>query len=556
MREIWLYGTWLAGSAWLLAGIGLGLGARRMSGLTASKPEQPRHMALPAAGNVLGRYLEMLLVLALGWGVCGAAAWLLSDLGQASSGATLPPAAWSLELGGWTLLAFDGLAWVLALLVGFLGWMVVRYSRNYLAGDARQAEYWGWLAATLAAVLGMVASGNLLILLALWTLTSLTLHRLLLFHGERPLARRAAGTKFTMSRLADLCLYGGGALLFWRGGTWELSGLQEWVTSFGRADAGWLGAACLLLALGAAIRSAQVPFHFWLPLTLDTPTPVSALMHAGIVNAGGFMAIRLSFLLVESPWAMNLLACSGLLTALLAGAVMLTQSSVKSMLAWSTIAQMGFMMLQCGCGAFSAALLHLTAHSLYKAHAFLGSGSILAESAALEPRLFANRPLSRLKVALSVLLATGLVGVAFGVAGISLFSKPGGLLLAGALSCGVAHWVQGLMRLPQSMSSRPLVWARGLGIAGGLVAIYVLGWQGFNWLLQPPAFQPVGLAAPQVAAVLWGSVFAVMIGLRGDWGSLSEFPALEAWRVHASQGFYLESALRRWLGGIAPSLLR
>lgn len=547
MRDWWLSGTLWTGCAWLVAGVTLGLIAGRTT---------HRRGGSLAGGAACGSILEKLLLLTLGWGACGAALWMFADRFSGSVGGNLPPAPWESQVAGWTLLAYDGLAWVLTLLVSFLGWIVVRYSRNYLAGDVRQVGYWGWLATTLAAVLGMVAADNLLVLLLLWTLASLTLHQLLLFHGKRPLAQRAAGTKFTFSRLADLCLYGGGALLFWRAGTWELSGLQAWVVEFGRADSVWLGAACLLLALGAAIRSAQVPFHFWLPLTLETPTPVSALMHAGIVNAGGFMAIRLSFLLVETPWALNLLALLGLLTALLAGAVMLTQTSVKSMLAWSTVAQMGFMMLQCGCGAFSAALLHLVAHSLYKAHAFLGSGSVLVESASLDGRLFANRPLTRMNVALSLLLATGLVGAGCWIAGVSLWNKPGGVLLAGALSCAVAHWIQGLLRLPQSMVSRPLVWVRGWAIACGLVAIYLFGWQVFSWLLQPPAFQPVGLAAPQVAVVLWGLVFAVMIGLRGDWGRLARFPALEAWRVHASQGFYLESAVRRWLGGVAPSLLR
>jgi NAD(P)H-quinone oxidoreductase subunit 5 len=540
MQEIWLSGMLIALGGWLVGGGVLAVWAR--GGVAAR---------LASVTGPVGRALELSLVAGLLWLAGGLGAWLLQG-GPMNSAASQ----WRFELGGWTLLAFDGLAWVMSLLVAFLGWVVVRYSRQYLAGDSRQASYWGWLSATIAAVLGMVSTGNLLLLLTLWTLASLTLHQLLLFHRDRPVARRAAGTKFTFSRLADVFLYGGGALLCWRSGTWELSGLQAWASELPNAELAWLNVACLLLAFGAAIRSAQVPFHFWLPLTLETPTPVSALMHAGIVNAGGFMAIRLSFLLVESPWAMNLLALLGLMTAMLAGAVMLTQTSIKSMLAWSTVAQMGFMMLQCGCGAFSAALLHIVAHSLYKAHAFLGSGSVLGESTALEPRIFSGRALTRGSVTLSLLLAAGLVLGAFAASGVSLWDKQGGVLLAGALCCGIAHWLQGMFRLPQSMAANPWVWMRGLAIAFGLVAVYVAGWQLCGWLLQPPAFQPIGLALPQVAVALWGLLFAVMIWLRGDWGSLSQFPVMEAWRVHASQGFYLESIMRRWLGGVAPSLLR
>ncbi|MFN7772945.1 MAG: proton-conducting transporter membrane subunit [Planctomycetota bacterium] len=554
MQEIWLLGTLLAGGLGLCGGLAWGWGWGWRAG-SLGKAGGSASARCNFAASV-GLYLDWSARLALGWGVLGAGAWLLADRQPGSvDGAAVPPE-WRLAVGGWTLLAFDGLAWVLAGLVAFLGWMVIRYSRNYLGGDPRQTAYWGWLTATIVAVVGMVATGNLLLLLSLWTLASLTLHQLLLFHGDRQLARRAAGTKFTLSRLADLCLFSGGGLLCWRSGTWELQGLQVWLGQMSAADAAWLSTACVLLVLGGSIRSAQVPFHFWLPLTLETPTPVSALMHAGIVNAGGFMAIRLSFLLVESSWAMQLLALFGSATALLAGTVMLTQSSIKSMLAWSTIAQMGFMMLQCGCGAFSAALLHLIAHSLYKSHAFLNSGSVLAESALLEPRLFSGRPLSRWHVALCLLFAGGLVIVGFLVADISLWQKPGGVLLSGALCCGIAHWLQSLARLPSAMIRSPIVWARGLLIAVGLVAVYVGGLQGCNWLLQPPLSQPAGLAAPSFALLLWGLVFAVMIGLRGDWASLSHYPALEAWRIHASQGFYLESAARRWFGGVAPSLLR
>lgn len=539
MQGIWLGGLVLGVACWLIGGLGCGLaaGSRRANrtGLSA---------------GLIGQALEVSLLVGLALVASGLVAWLWSGGPTSSSGA----AAWTVRLGGWTVLAMDGLSWVLTLLVCFLGWVVVRYSRHYLAEDAQQASATGWLAATLAAVIGMIVSGNLLLLLGWWTLASLTLQQLLLFHAERPLARRAASTKFVFSRFADLCLYAGGALLFWRAGTWEFEGLKTWAAALNSVDLWWIGPACVLLALGAATRSAQVPFHFWLPLTLDTPTPVSALMHAGIVNAGGFMAIRLSFLLVESPLALNMLAGMGLLTALLAGLVMMTQSSIKSQLAWSTVAQMGFMMLQCGCGAFSAALLHLVAHSLYKAHAFLASGSVLGESALLEPRLFNGRPPSRGGFALALVLATGLVLGSFWAVGVSLWQKPGGTMLAGALSCGIAFWLQGLLRLPEPMRSRPRVWLRGLANALGLVAVYLCVWLVCDWLLQPPVPQRLGFASPQAGLLIWGLLFAGLVGLGGDWQRVAGHPRLEAWRVHASQGFYLESVMRRWLGGVARGI--
>jgi NAD(P)H-quinone oxidoreductase subunit 5 len=139
-----------------------------------------------------------------------------------------------------------------------------------------------------------------------------------------------------------------------------------------------INSICFLLVAGAMLKSAQFPFHSWLPDTMETPTPVSALMHAGIINAGGFLIIRLNPLVTLSPAALSTLALFGAFTALFASLVMLTHASVKRSLAFSTVAQMGFMMLECGLGAFGLAVLHLVAHSLYKAHAFLASGSIVS----------------------------------------------------------------------------------------------------------------------------------------------------------------------------------
>ena len=166
------------------------------------------------------------------------------------------------------------------------------------------------------------------------------------------------------------------------------SGSFDYRDMFAAADAihnlptaAWHELIGILFVLGAMTKSAQFPFHSWLPDTMETPTPVSALMHAGVINAGGFLVIRLSPLVSLSPIALDLLALIGALTAMLGAVVMLTQTSIKRSLAYSTIAQMGFMMLQCGLGAFSAALLHIVAHSAYKAHAFLSSGSVLDSAA-------------------------------------------------------------------------------------------------------------------------------------------------------------------------------
>jgi NAD(P)H-quinone oxidoreductase subunit 5 len=138
--------------------------------------------------------------------------------------------------------------------------------------------------------------------------------------------------------------------------------------------------AALLLAIAVLLKSAQLPLHGWLIQVMEAPTPVSALLHAGIVNLGGYVLIRLAPLMTASTAAQTLLVIAGSLTAALAGVVMLTRITIKVRLAWSTVSQMGFMVMECGLGLYDLAFLHLLAHSLYKAHAFLTAGDAVHDS--------------------------------------------------------------------------------------------------------------------------------------------------------------------------------
>ncbi len=215
--------------------------------------------------------------------------------------------------------------------------------------------------------------------------------------------------------------------------------------------------ACMLLVFGAITKSAQFPFHTWLPLTLETPTPVSALMHAGIVNGGGYLMIRMSPLVGEVPWAMTTLAIFGAVTACYASVVMLTQTSVKNFLAYSTIAQMGFMILQCGLGAYPAAMLHIIAHSLYKAYAFLNSGSVIKERGSMRGVNVALLPPSFPKMlACGAVLASCLIG-ALTLLQIDITTKPGGLLL-GFILCMALRigWDKFCERAASAFSREPL----------------------------------------------------------------------------------------------------
>jgi NAD(P)H-quinone oxidoreductase subunit 5 len=163
--------------------------------------------------------------------------------------------------------------------------------------------------------------------------------------------------------------------------------------------------AAILLAISAIIKCAQIPLHGWLIQVMEAPTPVSALLHAGVVNLGGFMLIRLAPVINTTREAHELLVVIGCLTAMIGSLVMTTRISIKVNLAWSTCAQMGFMLMECGLGLYGVAFLHLLAHSLYKAHAFLGSGDTVNQ-AKLKRMMPAN-----FKVGFSGLLLSGLCGL-------------------------------------------------------------------------------------------------------------------------------------------------
>lgn len=267
----------------------------------------------------------------------------------------------------------DAVSAVMLTLVSFIGWIVVRYANTYLDGEARQGAFTGWLCLTLAAVLLLAAAGNLVQLILGWIAAGAFLQRLLLFYPSRVAAQRAARKARIVARLADLALVAAGVLIFLAYRSAEIGVILE-AARLGRGG-GLAGFGAGLLALAAVLKSAQFPFHGWLTEVMEAPTPVSALLHAGVINAGGFLLIRFADLMLLAPGALAVLVMVGGFTALFGSLVMLTQPAVKTSLAWSTVAQMGFMILQCGLALFPLALLHIAAHSLYKAHSFLASGA-------------------------------------------------------------------------------------------------------------------------------------------------------------------------------------
>ena len=272
-------------------------------------------------------------------------------------------------------IAVNGLTLALATLVAFVIVMIVQYSVQYLDGDPQQARFGRLLGFTAGFFLVVVIAGNLGLFTLGIVVTGFSLHKLLKFYGDRPKAIMAAHKKSIFSRTADLCLLAATVLVGHGAGSLQFDALREVVQRAGGLPPS-LQMAVWLIVAAVILKSALFPFQGWLIQVMEAPTPVSALMHAGVVYSGAIVALRTSPLLVQVPNALFFLAAAGLLTVVIASLVMSTQTAVKTMLAWSTVAQLGFMSLELGLGLFPLALLHIVGHSLYKAHAFLSSGSV------------------------------------------------------------------------------------------------------------------------------------------------------------------------------------
>jgi NAD(P)H-quinone oxidoreductase subunit 5 len=263
-------------------------------------------------------------------------------------------------------------------LVCTLALVVVRYSRTYLAGQRDLDRYARNLLLTVASVTVLVTSNHLAVLVVAWFATDVGLHQLLTFYRTRREALIVAHKKFLLSRVADACFVSSLVLIGPATGSLRIDVVNSTARVNG-ALSPTMHLATVLLVFGVILKSAQLPFHGWMLQVMEAPTPVSALLHAGVVNIGGFVMIRLAPLMAHAYIAQGVLVGVGIFTTIVASLVMTTRVAIKGVLAWSTIGQMGFMLVQCGLGAWHLALMHLLAHSLYKAHTFLSAGSVVQQ---------------------------------------------------------------------------------------------------------------------------------------------------------------------------------
>jgi NAD(P)H-quinone oxidoreductase subunit 5 len=272
-----------------------------------------------------------------------------------------------------SLFSISALSMTVMVLISFIGLIVLRFARQNLVGDPDDARFLRWYLCTLLAVGVAVSANNLVLFFLAWVTISLCLHKLLLFYPERPRAALAAHKKFIFARLSESLLFLAFIILYFQHNSVDI---QFILSSYADSSSATIldHVAAVLLAMVALIKCAQLPLHGWLIQVVEAPTPVSALLHAGIINLGGFLLLLFSPLLSLSVFAQWLLLIVAGLSCVIAALIMMTRISIKVRLAWSTVTQMGLMLIECALGLYELALLHLIAHSCYKAHAFLSSG--------------------------------------------------------------------------------------------------------------------------------------------------------------------------------------
>jgi NAD(P)H-quinone oxidoreductase subunit 5 len=337
------------------------------------------------------------------------------------------------------------------------------YSDGYMAHDKGYVRFFTYLALFSSSMLGLVISPNLLEIYVFWELVGMCSYLLVGFWYDRDAAANAAQKAFVVNRVGDFGLLLGILGLFWATGSFgfeEIGVRLQQAVANGSVSTAVAVLLCLLVFMGPMAKSAQFPLHVWLPDAMEGPTPISALIHAAtMVAAGVFLVARLQPVYAPFPAVQAVIAVIGTITLFLGASIALTQQDLKKGLAYSTVSQLGYMMLAMGCGAPVAGMFHLVTHAFFKAMLFLGSGSVIhamEEVVGHEPVLAQDmRLMGGLRRYMPVTASTFLIGC-IAIAGI----PP----LAG-------FWSKDEI-LGQAFHHFPILWAAGF-LTAGMTAFYM-----------------------------------------------------------------------------------
>lgn len=357
----------------------------------------------------------------------------------------------------------DHLASLMLVIVTTVAFLVMVYTDGYMAHDPGYVRFYAYLSLFSSSMLGLVISPNLLQVYVFWELVGMCSYLLIGFWYGRQGAADACQKAFVTNRIGDFGLLLGMLAIFWATGSFEFDimgeRLTELVTS-GSLTASLASIFAILVFLGPMAKSAQFPLHVWLPDAMEGPTPISALIHAAtMVAAGVFLVARMFPVFEELPTVMNVVAWTGAFTAFMGASIAITQNDIKKGLAYSTMSQLGYMVMAMGVGAYGAGLFHLMTHAYFKAMLFLGSGSVIhgMEAVVGHDAVLAQdmRLMGGLRKYMPITAITFLVGT-LAICGIPPFA---------------GFWSKDEI-LGSTFASSPILWAVGW-LTAGITAFYM-----------------------------------------------------------------------------------
>lgn len=361
--------------------------------------------------------------------------------------------AWAPNLGLDFSLRVDGLGLLFALLISGIGTLVTIYANDYLKGDQRLNRFYAWLLTFMASMLGVVLADNLILLFVFWELTSLSSFLLIGYYHDEEASRTAALQALIVTGIGGLVMLAGLVLLGQVAGTYEISGLLTQGNTV-RSSSFYIPILILIL-IGAFTKSAQFPFHFWLPNAMQAPAPVSAYLHsATMVKAGIYLLARLNPVMGGTQEWLYLVGGIGAATMLVGGFLSILQTDLKRLLAYSTVSALGMIVHLLGLGttlAVKATMVLLLAHALYKGALFLVAGAVDHESG--------HRDITRLGGLRGVMPVTAIAGA---LAGISMAGLPPAL---GFIS----------KELFYETGLESSAWSSGIAVVAAVFTIYVAG---------------------------------------------------------------------------------
>jgi NAD(P)H-quinone oxidoreductase subunit 5 len=357
----------------------------------------------------------------------------------------------------------DHLTAMMLVIVTTVAFLVQIYTDGYMAHDPSYVRFYAYLSLFTSSMLGLVISPNLVQIYIFWELVGMCSYLLIGFWFDRKGAADACQKAFVTNRVGDFGLLLGLLGLYWATGTFEFTEMGEKLSQLVESGGLSVGLATLfaiLVFMGPAAKSAQFPLHVWLPDAMEGPTPISALIHAAtMVAAGVFLIARMFPVFEEIPAVMNTIAWTGAFTAFLGASIAVTQNDIKKGLAYSTVSQLGYMVMGMGVGAYGAGLFHLMTHAYFKAMMFLGSGSVIhgmEEVVGHDPDVAQDmRVMGGLRKYMPITAITFFIGT-LAISGIPPFA---------------GFWSKDEI-LASTFRANPLLWAIGFATAG-LTAFYM-----------------------------------------------------------------------------------